>query len=57
MRNNKISIDVIDNGFILYTYVWNSVTNQWDEGSVKCCQDKVVLYELLSDYFEEMVIV
>lgn len=50
MREKKITIDIIDNGYLMYYYEWNEGKDQWDELTVKCCQDKVVLMDMLNEY-------
>lgn len=55
MRVNRVSIDIIDNGYVLYYYAWNEEKNEWTETNVKCCQDKTILMSMLDDHFSVKV--
>lgn len=50
MREKRITIDIIDNGYLIYYFEWNEGKEQWDESTVKCCQDKAVLMSILDEY-------
>ena len=54
-RTDRITIDILDNGFLIYTYCWNESKGEWEEAVIKCCQDRVVLADVLTEYFDSKV--
>lgn len=50
MRNNRITIDIIDNGYLVYEYIWNDEKGQWEESNIRCAQDKLLLDEIVNEY-------
>lgn len=52
MRQERITIDIIDNGYLIYYFEWNADKEQWDELTVKCCQDKAVLMSILDEHLD-----
>lgn len=50
MREKRITIDIIDNGYLIYYFEWNEGKEQWDESTVEYCQDKAVLMSILDEH-------